>query len=178
MSDEYDYERPIRNLRRNDELNSEHFMAQRNGHEEVMQEDDIQSEHSSDGNDRVEHIERAPRIDEEKLRRDSTSSEEEVRRVEEIPLARESTPPSQIEKQERPPLKRDYTQQSVSGATRVVDENDWAIKNQGKGAKVLDLIARFNKGEPFKKEGGTTGGYKTDYGIGKEVGQLRQDKFH
>lgn len=76
-----------------------------------------------------------------------------------------------IQKQGRPPLQRDSTQRSVSKA-----DDDWAKRHIGSKGKVSDLISRFNKGEPLKKEDARPG-YKNDYGIGREPGQIRQDKW-
>uniref|UniRef100_A0AC35TNW4 Uncharacterized protein n=1 Tax=Rhabditophanes sp. KR3021 TaxID=114890 RepID=A0AC35TNW4_9BILA len=57
------------------------------------------------------------------------------------------------------------------------DEHDWAKKNIKSGKKVNDLIARFNTGA-FQGDAGEGSTYKSDYGVGKGQGQLRQSVFH
>ncbi|KAI1724337.1 hypothetical protein Ddc_05568 [Ditylenchus destructor] len=84
---------------------------------------------------------------------------------------------SKDEPDRRSGLKRDFTQTSVSSNKDcAVDENDWAKRNQGK-KKVTDLVAKFAQKAEANKEV-SSAPYKTDYGMGKTVGQIQQDKFH
>uniref|UniRef100_A0A0N5B842 Uncharacterized protein n=1 Tax=Strongyloides papillosus TaxID=174720 RepID=A0A0N5B842_STREA len=59
------------------------------------------------------------------------------------------------------------------------DEDDWAKKNARSGKKVNDLIARFNNGVTFQgaENYKTSSSYKSDYGVGKGQGQIRQSVF-
>uniref|UniRef100_A0A0N4ZJA2 Craniofacial development protein 1 n=1 Tax=Parastrongyloides trichosuri TaxID=131310 RepID=A0A0N4ZJA2_PARTI len=59
------------------------------------------------------------------------------------------------------------------------DNEDWAKKNIESGKKVNDLIARFNTGAIFKdSKEQVRSTYKSDYGVGKGQGQIRQSVFH
>ncbi|KAI1716432.1 hypothetical protein DdX_07483 [Ditylenchus destructor] len=84
---------------------------------------------------------------------------------------------SKDEPDRRAGLRRDFTQTSVSSnKDSAVDENDWAKRNQGK-KKVTDLVAKFTQKAEVNKEV-SSAPYKNDYGMGKKVGQIQQDKFH
>ncbi|CEF68712.1 Hypothetical protein SRAE_2000336700 [Strongyloides ratti] len=58
------------------------------------------------------------------------------------------------------------------------DEDDWARKHSKSGKKVNDLIARFNNGAVFHGEkDNNRSAYKSDYGVGKGQGHIRQSVF-
>uniref|UniRef100_A0AC34QMS5 Uncharacterized protein n=1 Tax=Panagrolaimus sp. JU765 TaxID=591449 RepID=A0AC34QMS5_9BILA len=63
---------------------------------------------------------------------------------------------------------------------RNIKEPNWekhACNCRSLGGKVSDLISRFNQGGDAGKHG-INPSYKHEYGVGRQVGQLQQTKFH
>ncbi|CAD5229344.1 unnamed protein product [Bursaphelenchus okinawaensis] len=109
-------------------------------------------------------------IKEEKLKVTETTK---TREIDEVTTTTESKPTP------KPLVKRDFPQAAPTSETTKSlekDENDWALKNQGRG-KINALIARFNNGAVLNESSDNTHQYKSDYGVGKGKGQLRQDVF-
>ncbi|CAD5234454.1 unnamed protein product [Bursaphelenchus xylophilus] len=79
----------------------------------------------------------------------------------------------------KPLAQREITSAPMADSVKSLekDENDWARKNQGRG-KINALIARFNNGSVLNENNDNVAQYKSDYGVGKGKGQLRQDVFH